>query len=98
MKLSVVIISYNEKQYLSDAIKSCLAQNFDGSFEIIIGDDGSSDGSIELITEFAAQYPDTITWFTMERLDAVDVIPSLRVDKHTGKLALIHSLAVLRLL
>ena len=80
MKLSVVIISYNEKQYLSDAIKSCLAQNFDGSFEIIIGDDGSSDGSIELITEFAAQYPDTITWFTMERLDAVDVIPSLRVS------------------
>ena len=80
MKLSVVIISYNEKKYLSDAINSCLAQDFDEPFEIIIGDDGSSDGSIELITEFATQYPDVISWFVMDRLDIVDIIPSLRAS------------------
>lgn len=80
MKLTVAMLSYNEKQYIVDAIESCLKQECDFPFEIIIGDDGSTDGSIELIEAYHKKYPDTIRYFVMDRSDAADVIPSIRVS------------------
>lgn len=78
MKLSIIIVSYNEGGFLSATIESCLQQKFD--YEIIIGDDGSTDGSIELIKEYVAKYPDIIKYFVMDRNDAKDIIPSIRVS------------------
>ena len=80
MKLSIIIISYNEKQYLPQAIESCLRQKFEHSFEIIIGDDGSSDGSIPMIQEYAENYPDVIRYYVMDRGQEKDIIPSFRVS------------------
>lgn len=81
MKLTFIIISYNEVEYLEAAIKSCLKQNVT-DFEIIVGDDGSNDGSVELIEKFAHEYPDCIRYFVSDRngLDIKNVIPSLRVS------------------
>lgn len=50
-RVSMLIISYNEKEYLSQAVNSALMQSY-ANKEIIIGDDGSKDGSIELIEQF----------------------------------------------
>ena len=44
----MIIVSYNEKEYLPQAIDNCLNQMFQ-DLEIIVGDDGSTDGSYELI-------------------------------------------------
>ncbi len=67
-KLSVIIISYNEKKYLPFAIESCLNQeNIDFEYEIIIGDDGSSDGSIDVINAYKEKYPDIIRSYVMDR-------------------------------
>lgn len=49
MKLSIVIPSYNQAQYLPDAIESCLAQ---GEVEIIVVDDGSTDNSLEVARRY----------------------------------------------
>lgn len=80
MKLSIIMVSYNEKKYLPKAIESCLTQELEESYEIIIGDDGSNDGSIELIKSYAAKYPEKIKYFVMNRNDAISIIPSLRVS------------------
>ena len=78
--LSVIIVSYNEAEYLPEAIESVLSQNFD-DFEIIIGDDGSSDNSHEVIESFKRLYPGKINSFVMERPeDDRDIIPSIRVS------------------
>ena len=78
-KVSVIIVSYNEKDYLPEAINSCLMQAYD-DYEIIIGDDGSSDGSIELIEKYAAEYPNKIRFFIQDRkIGPEGVIPSVRV-------------------
>lgn len=79
MKLSIIIVSYNEKKYLSEAIDSCLSQILSQEYEIIIGDDGSDDGSLDLIKQYAEEYQN-IKWFVMERGDVHDIIPSIRVS------------------
>lgn len=51
MKVSVIIPSYGQAQYLYTAISSALNQNFP-DFEIIVVDDGSTDGSLEVARGF----------------------------------------------
>lgn len=81
MQLSLIIISYNEREYLPQAIESCLDQNLEDS-EIIIADDGSNDGSLEIIRHYAQQYPDKIRYLVHDRSDAVPgkIIASIRVS------------------
>lgn len=52
--LSIVTINYNNKDGLEKTIKSVLSQSYRG-FEYIIIDGGSTDGSIEVIKEYASQ-------------------------------------------
>lgn len=56
MNISVVITSYNQKDYLVQALQSLLAQTLK-PFEIIVCDDGSTDGSREVIQSYSSQYP-----------------------------------------
>ncbi len=80
MKLTVIVISYNEKKYLKQAIDSCLNQSF-SDMEIIVGDDGSNDGSDVLIGEYCRSYPGKITSFVMDRGTIGEGgIPSIRVS------------------
>lgn len=51
--VSVVILNFNGKKYLDDCITSVLAQTF-RDYEVIIVDNGSSDGSVEYLE---TQYP-----------------------------------------
>ena len=58
-KVSVYITSYNQKEYLVEAIESVLAQTLT-PHEIIITDDSSHDGSQEVIAQYALKYPNLI--------------------------------------
>jgi glycosyltransferase involved in cell wall biosynthesis len=55
-KISIIITSYNQKEYLRQAIESVLAQTL-RPYEIIVADDCSSDGSVEMIRGYEARYP-----------------------------------------
>lgn len=83
MKISIIIISYNEGKYLSEAIESCLKQDIFNKkieTEIIIGDDGSNDGSLEIIQHYAKSYPKIISYYIMERNITGPVISSFRAS------------------
>jgi len=54
--LSVIIPVYNGRRYLSEAIDSLLQQTLPPE-EIIIIDDGSTDGTDQLIAEYCTTYP-----------------------------------------
>ncbi len=54
-KLSVVMPVYNERATLRTVIERVLSLSLD--MELICVDDGSKDGSVEILKELAAQYP-----------------------------------------
>ena len=66
MIISVVITSYNQKRFLSNAIESVLNQVCRPD-QIIIVDDASEDGSHEMIGAYASSYPKIIVPIYNER-------------------------------
>ena len=60
-KISVVIPVYNTKQFLRRCVDSVLQQTFT-DFEIILVDDGSSDGSSAICDEYAAMHKNIFTY------------------------------------
>src|SRR3982751_5861505 len=45
---TIAMVTYNSARYLRDAIDSVLAQDF-ADFELLICDDGSHDGTVEIV-------------------------------------------------
>jgi len=58
--INVSIITYNQEKYIAKAIESVLAQEVNFKYEIIIGDDCSSDGTREILRYYENKYPDII--------------------------------------
>lgn len=57
MKLSVFVVTYNQERYIRQCLESIVAQKVNFDYEIIIGDDCSTDGTAAICDEFAAKYP-----------------------------------------
>ena len=57
LKLSVCVITYNQEHYLRDCLNSIMDQQTDFDFEVIVGDDFSTDNTREVVLEFARLYP-----------------------------------------
>lgn len=56
MKVSVIVLSYNSADTIRRTLDSVLAQRCDFDFEIVAGDDGSTDGTAEILKEYAARH------------------------------------------
>lgn len=58
-KFSIIVPVYNTESYLVRCLDSILNQTYD-NYEIIIVNDGSTDGSKKIITDYQKQYPEKI--------------------------------------
>ena len=54
--VSIITPAYNAAAYLTQTVESALAQTFE-DFELLISDDGSTDGTVELAREWANRDP-----------------------------------------
>lgn len=54
------IIVYNQKQFIGQTIEGMLCQQCDFSFNIVVADDGSTDGTQDVLRNYQATYPDKI--------------------------------------
>lgn len=60
-EFSVIMAVYNVAPFLSEAIESLVNQDFGfEKIQVILVDDGSTDGSSEICDEYAAKHPDNI--------------------------------------
>lgn len=60
MDISIICITYNHVNYINTCIESLLMQKTKYSFEIIIHDDASNDGTTEIIKSYQKKYPNLI--------------------------------------
>ena len=58
--VSVIMTTYNHEAYIKQAITSVLDQETDFAFEIIIGNDASTDLTSQIISSISAEYPGVI--------------------------------------
>lgn len=57
VKLSIIMPCYNVEQTLGRALRSVICQKADFSYEILIVDDASTDGTLQLAQDWQTQYP-----------------------------------------
>ena len=60
IRVSVAIFIYNHEAYIQESLQSVLMQRTNFKYEIVIGDDCSTDQSGAILERYAAEYPDKI--------------------------------------
>ena len=66
-KVSVLITFYNQEAYAARALQSVLDQKTDFEFEVLVGDDGSTDGTQDIVRQWMENYPGRIELYIMDR-------------------------------
>lgn len=61
-KVLILLAAYNGKDYIRQMIASVLSQTYQ-NFQLILSDDGSSDGTVQILEEFAQSNPDRVVHY-----------------------------------
>ena len=61
------MVTYNHEAYISQAIEGALRQQTEFPFEIVIGEDCSTDGTRKIVLDYREKYPDRIRIVTSGR-------------------------------
>lgn len=68
LDFSIVIVSYNTKKILDDCLKSVIKHTKNINYEIIVVDNGSQDGSVDLVKSYTKKFAQVILVDTKENL------------------------------
>lgn len=60
MKLTVFLLTYNHAKWIRTCFDSLLAEKTDFPFKIVVLDDASTDGTSDIVRDYAAKHPDKI--------------------------------------
>ncbi|MBQ7288603.1 MAG: glycosyltransferase family 2 protein [Clostridia bacterium] len=58
--VSVICTTYNHQKFIQSALDGFVMQKTNFSFEVLVHDDASPDGTAQIIREYAEKYPDII--------------------------------------
>lgn len=93
--IQVLMSTYNGEEYLREQLDSILNQDcnrfFDTRVTLLIRDDGSKDGTQNILTEYEEKYPEQVSWY---QGDNIGVIASFfDLVQHAGETADYYALA-----
>ena len=58
VKVSIIVVTYNQRDTIGRALDSVLMQLVDFDYEIVVGDDGSTDGTRQVCEAYAERHPE----------------------------------------
>lgn len=65
--VSVKVITYNHEKFIAQCLEGILMQRTNFSFEVIVGEDCSTDRTREIVFDYQAKFPDKIRVITSEK-------------------------------
>jgi glycosyltransferase involved in cell wall biosynthesis len=71
IRLSVCVVTYNHKDYIRQCLDGILMQKTTFPFEIILGEDESTDGTREICKAYAEKFPEKIKLFLRSRKEVI---------------------------
>lgn len=83
--VSVKTITYNHEPYIRQCLEGILNQITNFKFELILGDDCSTDGTREICQEYADKYPDIINFITSDSNVGAIINSKRTLDACRGK-------------
>jgi glycosyltransferase involved in cell wall biosynthesis len=89
--VSVCVLTYQHKPYIKECLDGILMQQTNFPFEILIGEDSSTDGTREICIEYAEKYPNKIRLFLHHRENNIKIN-----DSPTGRFNLLYSFFIAR--
>ena len=60
LQVSVCIVTYNQENYIAECLESIVTQQTNFKFEVIVGEDCSTDNTRAIIQEYVKKYPELI--------------------------------------
>ena len=66
-KVSVIVLSYNSAATVEQALDSVLGQVCTFEYEVVVGDDASTDGTQEILRRYLLKHPDKVRLMLAEK-------------------------------
>lgn len=85
--VSVCVMTYQHVNFIKECLDGILMQETNFDFEILLGEDASTDGTREICIEYAEKYPDRIKLFLHHRENNIAIGGS-----PTGRFNLVYNL------
>lgn len=67
ISVSVCIVTYNQENYIAECLESIVSQKTNFKFEIIVGEDCSTDNTRKIVQEYSDKYPNIIVPILYEK-------------------------------
>ncbi len=67
IKVSVICVTYNHEKYIRQALDSIVSQKTDFDFEILVGEDCSTDSTRDILKEYEKKYPNLFRMYYRDK-------------------------------
>jgi glycosyltransferase involved in cell wall biosynthesis len=67
MKVSVCLIAYNHEPYIEQAVRGVLEQRTNFDYEIVVGEDHSTDQTLRILHRLQEEYPEKVRLLTADQ-------------------------------
>lgn len=85
VQVSVCVVTYNQENYIAECLESLVSQKTNFKFEIIVGEDCSTDATRSVVQKYVERYPELIVpLFFKENVGAVENVKQVYL-KARGK-------------
>ena len=83
-KISVIVPIYNQAPFIRETVDSVLDQDYP-NLELVLSDDGSTDGTSEILREYAAGEPNRVKVVASEENTGIAGAFNRALEAHTGE-------------